>query len=46
MDAPLTPAFALILLDRQKTDNASLSFGVKPNSLRRDESFLTRLPES
>lgn len=31
MDAPLTPAFALILLDRQKTDNASLSFGVKPN---------------
>ena len=30
MDAPLTPAFALILLDRQKTDNASLSFGVKP----------------
>ena len=31
MDAPLTPAFALILLDRQKTDNASLSFGVNPN---------------
>lgn len=31
MDAPLTPAFALTLLDQQKTDNSSLSFGVKPN---------------
>ena len=31
MDAPLTQAFALTLLDRQKIDNTSLSFGVKPN---------------
>ena len=31
MDISLTPAFALILLDHQKTDNSGLSFGVKPN---------------